>query len=52
MRTSLKYLSQLVHTTKIVIRKADKDGKIMIVDYKDYQKFMKTELERFKILND
>ena len=52
MRTNLKYLSQLVHTNKIVICKADKDGKIIIIDYKDYQTFMKTELERFKILND
>ena len=52
MRTSLKHLSQLVHTNKIVICKADKDGKIIIVDYKDYQKIMEAELEQFEILND
>ena len=53
MRTSLKHLSQLVQTTnKIVKCKADKDGKIIIVDYKDYQKIMEAELEQFEILND
>ena len=52
MRTSLKHLSQLVHTNKIVICKADKDGEIIIVDYKDYQKIMEAKLEQFEILND
>ena len=52
MRTSLKYLSQLVQSNKIVVCKAEKDGKIIIVDYKDYQNIMKAELEQFKILND
>ena len=47
MRTSLKHSSQLVDTNKIVICKADKDGKIIIVDSKDYQKIMKAELEQF-----
>ena len=33
MRTSLKHLSQLVQNNKIVICEANKDGKIIIVDY-------------------
>ena len=52
VRISLKHLSQLVKTNKIVICKADKDGKIVIVDYKDYQKITEAELEQFEILND
>ena len=47
MHTSLKHSSQLVDTNKIVICKADKDGKIIIVDSKDYQKIMEAELEQF-----
>ena len=52
MRSSLKHLSQLVQTNKIVICKADKDGKIIIVNYKNYQKIMEAKLEQFEILND
>ena len=45
-------LFQLVKSNKIVICKADKDGKIIIADYKDYHKIMEAELEQFEILND
>ena len=52
MRSSLKHLSQLVHTNRIVICKADKDGKIIVVDFKDYQIIMEAVLGQFEILND
>ena len=48
----LETLMSISTKNKIVICKADKDGKIIIVDYKDYQKIMEAELEQFEILND
>ena len=52
MKNSLQELTELVNAKKIVICKADKDGKILIIDYEDYKLIMRRELEQFDILND
>ena len=53
MKNSLQELTELVNAKKIVIIcKADKDGKILIIDYEDYKLIMRRELEQFDILND
>ena len=45
MKNSLERLSKLVSSNTIVVCKADKDGKILEVDYDDYSsKVMYTEL--------
>ena len=41
--SSFKYLKKLVKDRKIVICRADKDGKLIVVDFKDYNLIMKRE---------
>ena len=45
---ALNYLQNLVKDCKIVVCKSDKDGKIIIVNFKDYNTVMKKELKIFK----
>ena len=51
MRTSFKYLSQLPQNNNTVICKANKEGKIIIVDYKACQNIIEAKLQQFEILN-
>ena len=43
LRTSFKYLKKLVKNRKIVICRADKDGKRLVLDFKDYNLIMERE---------
>ena len=47
-RMALHYLQNLVKECKFVICKSDKDGKIIIVNFKDYNTRMEKELRIFK----
>ena len=44
---ALKDLCKLAHEKKIVICKADKDGKIVVVNFKDYDQIMENQLKSF-----
>ena len=43
---ALNDLRMLVRDVKIVVRKADKDGKVFVVNQEDYNQIMKSELQR------
>ena len=43
----LKDLCKLTGEKKIVICKADKDGKIVVVNFKDYDQIMENQLKSF-----
>ena len=43
LRSSFKYLKKLVKDRKIVICRADKDGKLLVLDFKDYNLIMDRE---------
>ena len=43
LRSSYKYLKKLVKERKIVICRADKDGKLLVLDFKDYNLIMERE---------
>ena len=43
---ALNDLRMLVRDEKIVVCRADKDGKVLVVNYEDYNQIMKNELER------
>ena len=43
---ALNDLHMLVRDEKIVVCRADKDGKVLVVNYKDYNQIMKNELQR------
>ena len=43
LRSSFKYLKKLVKDRKIVICCADKDGKLLVLDFKDYNLIMERE---------
>ena len=45
--TALKELINLVKNKNIVICKADKDGKIIVLDFDDYINIMNRELKTF-----
>ena len=45
---ALDYLQNLVKKCKIVICKSDKDGKIIIVNFKNYNTIMEKELKFFE----
>nr|CAB3263300.1 uncharacterized protein LOC108950347 [Phallusia mammillata] len=47
LRKSLHKLYTMVRDKKIVICRSDKDGKIIIINYSDYDKIMKRELAQF-----
>ena len=47
-RMALDYLQNLVKECKIVICKSDKDGKIIIVNFKNYNIIMEKELRIFE----
>ena len=51
-RQALDYLSKLFRNEKIVICKADKDDKIIILNFEDYNLIMKRELEKFIKIHD
>ena len=46
-RIALKDLCKLTREKKIVICKADKDGKIVVVNFKDYDQIMENQLQSF-----
>ena len=46
-RIALKDLCKLVHEKKIVTCKADKDGKIVVVNFKDYDQIMENQPKSF-----
>ena len=50
LRKALNDLRTEVTHKRIVICKSDKDGKIIILNYEDYDKIMKRELEKFELL--
>ena len=43
LRCSFKYLKKLVKDRKIVICRADKDRKLLLLDFKDYNLIMEKE---------
>ena len=43
LRTSFKYLKKLVKNRKIVIYRAHKGGKLLVLDFKDYNLIMERE---------
>ena len=43
---ALNDLRMLVRDVKIVVRKADKDGKVFVVNQEDYNQIMRSELQR------
>ena len=47
MKIALKELKMLLKQNKIVISKSDKDGKVIILDYKDYTFIVTKKLENF-----
>ena len=50
-RKSLNKLTKLTEERKIVICRADKDGKIVILNYEDYDAIMIRELQQFENLD-
>jgi len=52
LRKALADLSNLVNNKNIVICKSDKDGKIIIVDFKDYNQIMRREMSNFDKLSN
>ena len=52
LKESLKELTDYVKNKQIVICRSDKDGKIIIVNYTDYQKLMQKELEKFNEIKE
>ena len=50
--TALKELINLVKNKNIVICKADKDGKIIVLDFDDYINIMNRELKTFTLCSD
>nr|CAB3263301.1 uncharacterized protein LOC108950347 [Phallusia mammillata] len=52
LRDSLRSLRAAVRQRKIVVCKSDKDGKIVIVDFTDYDRLIKRELQQFKQLDE
>ena len=52
LRTGLKELSIAVRNRRIVICRSDKDGRIIIVNFDDYNSIMSKELTSFHRLND
>ena len=50
--TALKELINLVKNKSIVICKADKDGKIIVLDFDDYINIMNRELKTFTLYSD
>ena len=50
-RKSLSKLAKLTEERKIVICRADKDGKIVILNYDDYDAIMTRELQQFEKLD-
>ena len=51
MNTALKDLKILINQNKIVIANSDKDGKIIILNYKDYIHIVTEELNKFEIIS-
>ena len=47
-RKSLSQLSKLTEEKQIVICRVDKDGKIVILNYEDYNTIMTKELQQFE----
>ena len=43
LRSSFKYLKKLIKDRKVVICRADKDGKLLFLDFKDYNLIMERE---------
>ena len=43
LRSSFKYLKKLVKDRKIVLCRADKDGNLSVLDFKDYNLIMEKE---------
>jgi len=50
-RKILSKLAKLTEERKIVICRADKDGKIVILNYEDYDAIMIRELQQFEKLD-
>ena len=50
-RKSLSKLAKLTEERKFVIFRADKDGKIVILKYEDYDAIMTKELRQFEKLD-
>ena len=50
-RKSFSKLAKLTEERKIVICRADKDGKIVILNYDDYDAIMTRELQQFEKLD-
>jgi len=49
-RKSLEKINKaLVHSRVIVVCRADKDGKIIVINYEDYRNILLKELEQFRI---
>ena len=43
LRSSFEYLKKLIKNRKIVICRQDKDGKLLVLDFKDYNLIMERE---------
>ena len=52
LRTALKQLINLVKNKNIVIYKADKDGKIIVLDFADYISIMNRDFKTFTLCSD
>ena len=52
LRNSLKKLKTNVSNNNIVICKSDKDGKIIVVNHKDYIEIINRELEGYTLINE
>ena len=52
MKKAYSELVGLVNTKKIVICRADKDGKVVILNFDDYNLLMNNELDKFNRLED
>ena len=52
IRSALKEITDLVKKRTIVICRSDKDGKIVIVDYDDYNHVMERELSKFNLIQE
>ena len=50
LKEALHELTILVRNRKIVVCRSDKDGKIVILNYNDYNKIMEQELSKFNII--
>ena len=49
---ALKELKSLVNDKTIIICRSDKDGKIVVINYNDYNKIMDRELKKFNEIKD